>query len=137
MRRALGGGPEVLALVLVALWFAGLHVVPLVHAAQHRTSEQGHCHGAVCHDLPAADPDRAEVRDGTLPALGDRAFAHGDVLAVGHAPVAIVPAVMGLRAPELALAPDVLSGGVPPISLRARGPPGVLASNARPPRAAA
>lgn len=137
MRRALGGGPEALAVLLALLWAVGLHATPLVHAVQHVTSEQGHCHGAVCHDLPAADPDRAEVRDGSLPSLGDRGLAHGDVLALVLAPMPLAAAVLGIRPPDPAVSPQVLEGGQPPAAVRARGPPGALPIRGWPTRAAA
>lgn len=91
MRRALGEGPEALALALAAVWLVGTSLVPLAHAAQHESAglSEGHCHGAVCHDVERSDGPA--LRDGSLPDLGDLRLSHGVATAVVPTLVILVP----------------------------------------------
>lgn len=124
MQRALGGGPEVLALALAAVWLVGSYGVPLVHGLAHQADElaSGHCHGSICHDLERTDAGPA-VRDGSLPDVGSFALSHGDGLA-------ITPTLSALVPPALTLVPSVASATLvdrradrAPSLVTARGPP--------------
>jgi len=94
MRRALGEGPEALALVLAGIWLAAIVLVPLEHALVHATGDTGHCHddgGAlVCHG-GEADAEGAAISDGSLPELGDLSLCHGAMAVLATPPLAVLP----------------------------------------------
>ena len=100
MRRALGEGPEALALVLVGIWLAAIVALPLEHALVHATDEVGHCHsddGAlVCHGGGSERADGAAISDGGLTELGDLSLCHGAVAMLATPPLAVLPAVQTL-----------------------------------------
>lgn len=130
MQRALGGGPEVLALALSAVWVLGSYGVPLAHGLQHQSDElaAGHCHGTVCHDIGSDRADGAgtsdpAVSDGSLPDLGSFALSHGDSLATTPALVALVPPALTLVPAIAGLALADRRADRAPDAVTARGPP--------------
>lgn len=128
MRRALGEGPEALALVLAGIWLAATVALPLEHAVVHASDEAGHCHGdggaLVCHG--GADVDAtsgAAISDASLPDLGDRSLCHGAIAVLAAPPLALLPAVQTL----LSITPPAVHGSQASPGHRgianARGPP--------------
>jgi hypothetical protein len=130
LRRALGEGPEALAVVLAGLWLAGTVVVPLEHAAEHASAERAHCHaagdgaGPVCHGGDGSERSAAPtVRDGSAPELGAWSACHGALVA---APITTTTIALPARA-LVAVSPipavaDVHTGRVA-LEAAARGPP--------------
>jgi hypothetical protein len=101
MRRALGEGPEALALVLAGIWLAAVVALPLEHALVHADSEVGHCHsdgGAlVCHGGASSErSDGPAISDASLTDLGDLSLCHGAVAMLATPPLAVLPPVQTL-----------------------------------------
>lgn len=122
MRRALGGGPQVLALALATVWLSGTVALPLGHALLHGGSG-GHCHGAVCHDLASGASDGSAVRDGSLPDRGSLALSHGAALALAPIALALVPPRLALVAAAELCAPLLRWESRRPRHAPARAPP--------------
>lgn len=97
MRRALGEGPEALALVLAGIWLAAIVALPLEHALLHASADAGHCHsdgGAlVCHGGTSERVDGAAISDTSLSELGDLSLCHGAVAVLATPPLTVLPAV--------------------------------------------
>lgn len=127
MQRALGEGPEALALVLVALWLSAIVALPLEHALVHATSDTGHCHadaGAlVCHGQDGSEAPA--VSDASLPVLGDLSLAHGALAVLAAPALAVLPPACSslsiVTPPELISRASDGHRGAP----NARGPPDV------------
>lgn len=128
LRRALGEGPDALALLLTGLWIAGTLVLPLGHAVEHATAERAHCHASegaqVCHggdaEERAAEPT---VREASRAELSVAADLHVALLATPvAAPLLVGPARQLLPVVVPAAADDVHTGRAVHHAA-ARGPP--------------
>jgi hypothetical protein len=105
--RWIAGARELPALILTAIWLAGVVIAPIVHLAQHaRLAPHAHvrvaadvaCHDGHCHDSQGVE--RRATDDEAPTDHGRGSPLHGDVAALFPAPPFVVPpfVAIGLRA---------------------------------------